>query len=112
MLQADDVVHDGRHRLAARLGVTVRDRDGDLFVTAEDNLRISLTAALVIDQRIVNAAKARTGIKCDVFDAENFQQIDDEIRSITRGHKTSNKNSTPLLTSAPSRGREERGLKF
>src|SRR5439155_23785658 len=111
MLQADDVVHNRGHRLAGSLGITVRDRDGDFFVTAEDNLRIRLTAALVIYQRIVNTAKARTGIQSDIFDAQNFQQIDDEIRSITCGHKTSNKNSTPSYIS-PVAGERREGLKF
>src|SRR5207244_4421388 len=100
MLQADDVVHNGGHRLAGSLGITVRDRDGDFFETAEDNLRIGLTAALVIYQRIVNAPEARTRIKRDVFNAEDFQQIDDEIRTVTRGHKTSNKKiNTPSYIS-------------
>ena len=89
MLQADDVVHDRRHDLARRLGVTVRHRHGDLFMAAENHFRIGRAAALVVDQRIVNAAKARAGIERDIFDAKNFQQIDDQIGTVTCGHKTS-----------------------
>jgi hypothetical protein len=62
VLQADDVVHDCRHNFACRFGIAMRDSDGDLFVTAENDLWIGLTATLVVDERIVNAAKARTGI--------------------------------------------------
>ena len=89
MLQADDVVHDRRHDLAGRLGVAMRHRHGDLFVAAENHFGIGLGAALVIDQRIVNAAEARARIQRDVFDAQNFHQIDDQIGTVTCGHKTS-----------------------
>src|SRR5678816_68589 len=78
---------DGEHDLTRSFGVTMRDRDGDFFVTAENHLRVGLSAALVIHKRIVNAAEARPGVECDVLDAQDFEQINDEIRTITCGHK-------------------------
>jgi hypothetical protein len=38
------------------------DGDGDFFVAAENNLRIGLGPAFIIDQGVVNAAKAGAGI--------------------------------------------------
>ena len=79
MLQTDDVMHDRRHDLARRLGIAVRDGDGNLFVAAENHLRIGFPSALIIDQRIVNAAEARPWIQRDILNAEYFEQIDDQI---------------------------------
>ena len=103
MLQTDHVVHDGGHDLARRLGVAMRHGHGDFFVAAENHFRIRRTAALVIDQGIVNAAKARPGIERDVFDAENFQQIDDQIGTVACGHKTSSVASLPVKRTASCR---------
>src|SRR5262245_4016792 len=86
MLKANHVVDNGGHDLTRRFGITMRNRDGDLFVAAENHLRVGLTAALVIDERIVNTAKTRPRVESNIFNAENFQKINDEIRSITRGH--------------------------
>ena len=49
--------------IAGRLEVTMGDRDRDLFVAAENHLRIGLAAALIVNQRIVNAAKTHPGFK-------------------------------------------------
>jgi hypothetical protein len=62
MLQPDDVVHDGCHRLARGFGVAVGHGYGDFFVAAENDLRVGLTPAFIIDQGIVDPAKARAGI--------------------------------------------------
>jgi len=50
VLQTDDVVHGGGHRRAARLGVAVGERDRDLLVQREDQLRVALA---VVDERVV-----------------------------------------------------------
>ena len=52
----------------------------------KNHLRVGLTAALVIDERIVNPAEARPWVECDVLDAQDFEQINDEIRTVTCGH--------------------------
>jgi hypothetical protein len=57
----------------------MRQRDADLFMVAEDDLRRMVAA--VIDQRIVQAAKGRAGIERDILELEGFEQIDDDIRS-------------------------------
>ena len=56
MLQADDVVRDGHHRAAGRLGIAMRDRHGDLFVAALDHLRLAIAA--VVHDRVMQATKA------------------------------------------------------
>jgi hypothetical protein len=38
--QADIGVHDGEHRLTGDLRITVRDRDGVLFVQTHEHVRI------------------------------------------------------------------------
>ena len=89
MLQTDHVVDNRRHDFAGGLGVAMRHRYGDLLVAAEDHLGIGRAAAFVIDQGVVDAAKARTGVERDIFDAKNFEQIDDQVGTVTCGHKTS-----------------------
>jgi len=58
-------------------------------MAAENHFGIRRATALVIDQRIVNAAETRAWIERDIFDAEYFQQIDDQIGTVPCGHKTS-----------------------
>jgi hypothetical protein len=69
MLEADHVMDDGGHDLPSRFGVTMRNGHGDFLVAAENHLGVGLSAALIVDERIVNAAKARPGVERDVFDA-------------------------------------------
>jgi len=57
--QAHEVVQDRDHRLAARLGVAVRDLHRRLLVLAEHHRRAVLP---VVDDRIVQAAVARAGL--------------------------------------------------
>ena len=76
MQQPDQVVQDHRHRLAGRLGVAVRDLHGDLLVLAQHHRRL---VAAVVDQRIVQAAKARAGIERDVGEAVALDQVDDDV---------------------------------
>ena len=78
MKEADDVVHDRAHRLARRLRVAVRERDGDLLVRAQDDLGLALA---VVHERVVEAAVRRTGVDGDVLDPEALQQIDDDVRA-------------------------------
>ncbi len=79
MLQTDDVMHRRGHRFALGARIAVRQRDGDLFVVAKNNLRSMIAA--VIDQRVVQTAKGRAGIDRDVFDLECLQEIDDHVRT-------------------------------
>ena len=73
---ADDVVHDGDHRLAGRLGVAVRDLHRDLLVLAQQHRRL---VAAVVDQRVVQPAVARAGVERDVGEAELLDQVDDDV---------------------------------
>ena len=73
---ADDVVHDRHHRLAGRLGVTVRDLHRDLLVLAQQDRRI---VAAVIDQRIVQPAIAGAGIERDIGESVMLDQVDDNV---------------------------------
>jgi hypothetical protein len=54
----------------------VRDLDRDLLVLAEHHGRL---VAAVIDQRIVQAAKARARIERDVGKAVTLDEIDDDV---------------------------------
>ena len=63
--QADQVMHDGDHRLALGAGVTMGDLHGDLFMLAGQHRRIVLA---IVDQRVVQAAVARAGIERDVLE--------------------------------------------
>ena len=74
--QADQVMHDGDHRLALDAGVAVGDLHGDLFVLAEQHRRVVLA---VIDQRIVQSAIARPRIQRDVLEAVAFDHVDDDV---------------------------------
>src|SRR5262249_29310348 len=73
MLKANHVVDNGGHDLTRRFFGTMRHPDGGLFVAAENHLRVGLTAALVIDERIVNTAKTRPWVERHVFNAKYFQ---------------------------------------
>ena len=72
MQQADDVVQDRHHRLAARLGVAVRDPHRDLLVLAEHHLRL---VAAVVDERVVQAAVAGARVERRVRQLELLEQI-------------------------------------
>ncbi len=74
--QADEIVQDHRHRLAARLGVAVRDLHRDLFVVAQHHRRLVVA---VVDQRIVQAAEARAGIERDVGKIVALDAVDDDV---------------------------------
>ena len=80
--EADDVVHDGDHRFAARLGVAVSDLHGDLFVITQQHRRLVLA---VVDQRVVQSAIARARIERDVWEAVLLDQIDDDVGLPTLG---------------------------
>ncbi len=69
-------MHDGDHRLALDAGVAMGDLHGDLFMLTQNHRRIVLA---VIDQRVVQAAIARSGIKRDVLDVVALDHVDDDV---------------------------------
>ena len=74
--QPDQVVQDHGHRLAGGLGIAVGDLHRDLFVLAQHHRRL---VAAVVDERIVQAAKARARIERDGRKAVALDQIDDDV---------------------------------
>src|SRR5215831_19051670 len=64
-----------QHRLALDLGITVRHRDGSFLVCA--GVPVDLE---VIDQRLVQTAKAVARIAGNVFDAEALDDIGHVVR--------------------------------
>ena len=77
VLQARRRERDDRHRLARHREVAVRDVDGRLLVRAREPL--GRRVAAVIDERLVQAAEARRGIRDDVLELERLQHVDHEI---------------------------------
>ena len=67
---------DGDHRQALRPRIAMRDLHGNFFVVAEQHRRVVFA---VIDQRIVQAAKTRSGIERDVRKVVMLDQIDDDV---------------------------------
>ena len=63
----------GGHRATRHLGVAMRDGDGRLLVQAQQKLRILV--AEIIDERIVQSAKARARIDGYVGDFERAQRL-------------------------------------
>ena len=84
MLQADGAMHQHAHRLARRLGVAVRHRHRRFLVQAGEELR--LLVATVVDQRLVQAAKARARIGRHVVEVERLDDVDHEIGARTLDH--------------------------
>ena len=82
VLEADDVVDDGRHRPPLGLGVAVREGDGDLLVRGEHQL--GSTRASIVHEGVVKAAERRPRVDRDVLDADGAQEIDDEIGPVAR----------------------------
>ena len=82
--ETDDVVDDRGHRLAGHLRVAMGDRDSDLLVGAGHDLG---AVAAVVDDGIVKAAIGRARIQRRVFDAEAFEEIDDDVGAVARGQK-------------------------
>ena len=77
VLESDGAVSHDEKRLAFDLGVAMSHGDGGFFVAAGDELGILIAA--VIDDRFVQAAKARAGIGADVLDSERLDDIDHEV---------------------------------
>ena len=77
MLETDDIMHRGAHGLAFRSRIAVRQRHGDFFVRAKNDLRRMIAA--VIDQRVMQPAKSSPRIDRHILDFEGLQQIDDNI---------------------------------
>ena len=77
MLETDDVVDDGRHGRPLRLGVAVREGDGDLLVGGEHELGPARSP--IIYEGVVKSAKGRPRVDGDMLDADGAKEIDDEI---------------------------------
>ncbi|MFP6736582.1 MAG: hypothetical protein VB959_22460 [Rhodospirillales bacterium] len=77
MQKPDQVMEDYDQRFAAGRGVAVGDLDGDVFVGAEDHLRVVLA---VIDHGIMQPAK--TGARVQGHEREIIlpHQIDNDVR--------------------------------
>ena len=76
MLQADDVVNQSRHGGPRGLGIAMRQRHGDFFVTALDQFRHGIAA--IIHDRVVETAKTGAWIACRIDDTTGLEHIDDE----------------------------------
>jgi len=74
--QADKIVQDHHHRLAARFGIAMRDLHRDFLVVADHHRRLVVA---VVDQRVVQAAKARAGIESDVREVVTLDHVDDDV---------------------------------
>ena len=77
VLQADGAVHHHAHRLARGLGVTVRDARRRFLVQAGENFGVLVAG--VIDDRLVQAAKAGGRIDRDVLQPDGFQHVRHEV---------------------------------
>ncbi len=77
VLQADRAVGEDRHRLPFHLEVAVGHGHRRLFMAAGDELRHRVAA--VVDDRLVNAAEARAGIRRDVLEVQRLEDVDHEV---------------------------------
>ena len=75
--EADVGVQRHGHRLLGHLAVTIGDRDGVLFVQANDHLGI--TVAEIIDDAVVKAAIAGAGHERDIFKVEPACDFGDHV---------------------------------
>src|SRR2546423_9378276 len=73
MQEADIRVQHAGHRLAGRLGVTMRNRERVILVQADDDAGVDV--AEMIDQTVVEPAIARAGVEADIGDAEPAQHL-------------------------------------
>src|SRR5262245_60723372 len=80
MLQADDVVNQGCHRGPRGLGIAMRQRYGDFFMTALDQFRHGIAA--IIHDRVVETTETSAWIACRIDDTTGLEHIDDEIGTI------------------------------
>jgi hypothetical protein len=83
VLDADGAVAEHGHRLAFDLEVAVRHRHRRLFVQAGEELRHRVVA--VVDDRLVDAAEARAGIRRHVLEVQRAQHVDHEVAARTVG---------------------------
>ena len=80
MLQADDVVNQGRHGSPRGLGIAMRQCHGDFFMTALDQFWHVVTA--IIHDGVVETAKTGAWIACRIDDTTGLEHIDDDIGTI------------------------------
>ena len=71
-----------RHRLPGHLGITVRDRHRVLLVQTQKHLRIAI--AEIVDEAVVQAAKARAGNERDIGQHERAQRFGDDVAAKLR----------------------------
>ena len=74
--QADQIVDDGHHRLARRLGIAMRHLDRGLLVLAQHHMGIVLA---VIDQRIVEPPVTGAGVERRIGHVVAVQHVDDDV---------------------------------
>ncbi len=74
VLQTDGAVRQDTHRLARRLGITMRHRHRRFLMGAGEELGFLIAA--IIDDGFLQAAKARSRIRRDIFHAGRFDHID------------------------------------
>ena len=78
-MQADRAVAQREQRLARGFEVAMRHSDGGLFVQAGQKLGHFVAA--VVDQRLMQGAKAGGAIGGQVLDVERLDDIDHEVRA-------------------------------
>ena len=79
MLKPDGAVRNDAHRLARRLGVTMRHRHRRFLVGA--GKKLGFLVATVINDGFLQAAKARSRIGRDVFHAGRLDDVDHVVRT-------------------------------
>ena len=77
VLEADGAVAEHHLRLASDLEIAVRHRDRGFLVHAGDELRLGIPA--VVDQRLMQAAEARSGVGIDIVDIERLDHVHHEV---------------------------------
>ena len=83
--QSDIGMHGDGHRSARYLGVAVRDRYRMLLVQAQQHLRV--VVAEVVDEAVVQAAEACTGVERDVRNAKRAQRLGNDVAAELRGRR-------------------------
>src|SRR5205823_7624068 len=69
--------HDRAHRAAGHLGVAMRDRDGVLFMQAQEHLRVAV--AEQIDEAVMEPAIGGAGVERDIGQVELAQHQRDGV---------------------------------
>ena len=75
--ESDVRVQHDRHCPIRRLGIAVRDRQRVILVQAQQQLRVAVSE--IVDQAVVKAAKAGTGVERDVLEVEPTQHLGRDV---------------------------------